>query len=455
VLAALLALHALALSGPSAAAPVPGPVAVLPFKNLNTDPKLDWLKLGIAETMVADLRRGKKVEVVERSQIDRALGELALAEKKETEEGTAAKVGKLVGAKTVVLGSFQKAGKELRISARFVAVETGVVLEAAKATGPMDRVFALQDEVVAKLVGKPPEKRARAGKKMLVAYELYAKSLSVASDADRVGLLREAVAADPELVYAKEELDALLDRMRGYSKTSGEKLAGEEAKLLARADDARAPAEERRASGQKAIDAMIAARRWYTLAKVAPGLATVSGLAEGASFGELRALLGLHRFDDALRSGEKFLAAYPTSARFREVESAMAEVVGVRKKRERRRAEYQKDLDEKLHDLAERKPSREKTLDEDYAPCICARWNSLVGEVMLAGCKPFVEKHGGDATPEAAEKLSAARFFVGLSLAEQGDLAGARAMFERVKKDAPDWDEEIARATADWPTDSP
>ena len=98
---------------------VDGPIAVMPFRNLNQDPDLDWLRLGIAETMISDIR-GREMSVVEREQIDRAIAEIALQQTKAVDASTAAAVGRVVGAKTIVVGSYQKAGAQLRITARFV-----------------------------------------------------------------------------------------------------------------------------------------------------------------------------------------------------------------------------------------------------------------------------------------------------------------------------------------------
>src|SRR5579859_6123034 len=139
----------------------------MPFKNLNADASVDWLKVGIAETMIWDLKKSGKLPVVERDQLDKAIAEITLQGAKSTEDSTAAQVGKMVGAKTVVVGGFQKAGKEIRITARYVAVETGVVLDTAKTTGPMSNIFALQDEITARLLGEnvpakaPPPPQAR------------------------------------------------------------------------------------------------------------------------------------------------------------------------------------------------------------------------------------------------------------------------------------------------------
>jgi len=85
---------------------VEAPVAVMPFRNLGPA-KLSWLEGGIPETMIADLRRGK-IGVVERAQLEKAIQEVS---SKEVDPQTAVKIGRLVGAKTIVVGSVQQAGR--------------------------------------------------------------------------------------------------------------------------------------------------------------------------------------------------------------------------------------------------------------------------------------------------------------------------------------------------------
>ena len=188
-------------AAPAAGAKVEGPVAVMPLKNLNADPALDWLASGAAETMISDLKKSGSLAVVERAQIDKALGELLLEGKDVSDDAAATKVGKLVGAKTIVLGSYQKSGKQLRINVRFVAAESGVVLDTAKLTGPLESVFMLQDQIVDRLLGKAPPARPKrkTTTKAVESYRLYAMSLDTASDAGKVGYLRKSmpVAATP------------------------------------------------------------------------------------------------------------------------------------------------------------------------------------------------------------------------------------------------------------------
>lgn len=248
------------------AGPVTGPVAVLPFKNLNDDASADYLRRGIAETIASDLRAGGKVTVVERESLDGAIREIGRAI---AEEDAAIRAGKLVGAKVVVVGSFQQAGNKLRVNARFVEVETGVVLDAVKETGDVKDPFAVQDRIVEKLTGAKPAARkttARTAK----AYELYAKSLDAEGE-EKKKLLAKAVEADAGFHYAADDLAALEGRVEGYREKGAELSAKREnaqlAKLRAEVFDPKGKLDDART--YKAISLLIdhaSAERWRDLA---------------------------------------------------------------------------------------------------------------------------------------------------------------------------------------------
>ena len=430
----------------TAAAPAQGPVAVLPFRNLGADATLSWLELGMAETLTADLKRGKSVQVVERSEVEKALAKVVKASS-DTDQALA--LGKLVSAKTVVLGSFQRSGGQVRIAARFVAVETGIITEAAHATGPLDAVFTVQDELVTKLLGSPPA-LARRGRpaRALRAFEAYGKSLAAKDDTERKALLVASVKEDPQFSYAVDDLAALEKRLAGYARTSAVQLVGLEAKSLALIENTKEPAKDRLELAGTLIDTLVDGRRFYSLAAAAPRVGAAKGIdaREVAAYGAFAAQLGLHRYDAALAAGEQFLKDFPTSRRFKAVETQLRSVVNARKKRESRKAEYEADLADKLKDC--------KGRDCAYAPCIASRWTSQVGKLMLDNCSGFLAKHGGDKDAEAQDQISAARFFVALSLVELGEWRKAAEFIEQLEK-GPDrgWGDELAALRAQWPAD--
>jgi TolB-like protein len=409
---------------------VAAPIAVMPFRALNA-PK--WLEAGIAETMIADLRRSK-MAVVERGQLDKALAELAL---KEVDPAGAVKVGKLVGARTIVVGAVQGAGGQLRLTARFIQVETAVVEEAASATGPVERIFALQDELLARLLGKPrPLRKVTA--QTVKAYEIYSQALVASADDEKAFLLAQSVKIDPAFVYAADDLSALQRRMAEYWRAATAKMGEREKALLQRAQNHKLSADERQRNGRELLETLAAARRWHTLA------ALTLDLGEESAFRKFQALDKLHRNDQALQAGEQILKNFPTGLRYREVETRMHEIIEQKKKLASRRAEYEADLRDKRAGLR-------AGVEYDYAPCIATRWNSQVGDLMLENCTKYLEQHGRDA--DAQEHAVAARFFVVLALDAKGEFARARPLAETLLADSHEWDEELRKLMSEWPTD--
>jgi class 3 adenylate cyclase/TolB-like protein len=148
--------------GGAAPAPAPGArvhtgpvrVSVMPFKSSGApDAAFDYLKLGLPEVLVTAFAEsaGRGVQIIERGQIDVDIQELEFSQSKYVDPATRAALGKIGGAEVAVLGAYQvsAAGGEakpaLRFTARFVDVETGEILAAAKVDGKADDVFGLQD----------------------------------------------------------------------------------------------------------------------------------------------------------------------------------------------------------------------------------------------------------------------------------------------------------------------
>jgi TolB-like protein len=120
-------------------------VCVLPFKNLGEEEALAVLKDGLAESVVTDFGQHPGFRLIERGLLELDFQELTFSQSGHVDPATRARLGRIVGAEVVVLGSYQRAGEQLRATARFVHVETGEVLEAARVEGAASDPFALQD----------------------------------------------------------------------------------------------------------------------------------------------------------------------------------------------------------------------------------------------------------------------------------------------------------------------
>ena len=124
-------------------------VAVAPFENISADPADRWIGAGIAETVAADLEQLEGVSVIGREAFVAATGSPRVSDA----DAPARARSRDLGATWLVTGGYQRVGDQLRITARVIDVETGAVTGRAALDGAVGELFALQDRIVAQLVG--------------------------------------------------------------------------------------------------------------------------------------------------------------------------------------------------------------------------------------------------------------------------------------------------------------
>src|SRR5204862_6227031 len=103
-------------------------VAVLYFDYQGKNEELALLKKGLAQMLISDLSGTDAYVVVERDRLEDVLAELKLGQSKAVDQQTAAKIGKLLGARFMILGGYFDVMGALRIDARVVEVETGKIV---------------------------------------------------------------------------------------------------------------------------------------------------------------------------------------------------------------------------------------------------------------------------------------------------------------------------------------
>ncbi len=443
----------------------------MPFKNLNRDAKLDWLSLGMAETMMADLKRAGGLKVVERDQISSAIAELKLQRAVGVEASTAVKVGRLAGARSVVLGGFQAAGRRIRITARFVEVETGIIKKTAKVTGSLSAIFRLQDELARRLLGvrlKSKKRPVKATGKLLKAYELFSKSLVANSDEQRIKYLRLALEQQPDFVYALEDLAKLEKRLKKYRKASDEVQRDRLARLERLLKDDKVPARQKTMTAMTLMGQLMGSRRYRTLYRMA-GEILRAGLPSGgyadvnetAAYFRFLAAQQLKRKDEALRLGEAYLSAYPGGAYFAAVDQQLKLMIDAKRRQEQNRTEVAKVLakiDEKKKKLqkklVEGRGTPAAVAAQDFSACSKMLSMELY-DLAIEKCERFVKEWRDSGLKEVAEWLVIAQVFQIRALAELGRFEEAKALAEKLMKSAP---ERARRAGLDgimttWPAD--
>ncbi|HEY8459532.1 MAG TPA: protein kinase, partial [Blastocatellia bacterium] len=189
-------------------------VAVLRFSNVTKNPEDDWLGVGIAETVTADLKNVDGITVIGREVIYEALRRWNAENHTDFDEKFATRVGREVGARWIIGGGYQRIGELLRITARAVEVATGEVLKAVKIDGQMSEVFELQDKIVYDLsrnldLNSGDLKAASVREtEVIEAYEACTRARMELFSGSRVGLdgaialLEKAIALDSNYAHA-------------------------------------------------------------------------------------------------------------------------------------------------------------------------------------------------------------------------------------------------------------
>ncbi len=117
-------------------------IVVLPFVNMSKDPEQDYFSDGLTEVLTGALSKVSSLFVISRNSAF-------------TYKGKAVKVqdvGREMGVRYVLEGSVQKADQQVRITAQLIETTTGYHLWSEQYDRPLKDIFALQDEIVQKIV---------------------------------------------------------------------------------------------------------------------------------------------------------------------------------------------------------------------------------------------------------------------------------------------------------------
>ena len=131
-------------------------IAVFPFNNGGSygqgKEDFDALERGIAGMMISELAQNPAARVVERQEIQRLVDEQNLVGQNRVDPQTAAKVGKLVGARYVVAGTFIDFYGDFRVDVRLVNVETGEIVKTESERMQRDHMFDIIRNVASRLM---------------------------------------------------------------------------------------------------------------------------------------------------------------------------------------------------------------------------------------------------------------------------------------------------------------
>src|SRR5689334_9711293 len=120
-------------------------VGITPFAVTSADTAIAPLGYGLADILITDLQRSGQLQLVDRLRLDALLREVQLVEAGRVDPASAPRVGKLVGARRLVIGALsQRPGGQLAIDARIADVSTGAVRPAISAAAPLADILTAE-----------------------------------------------------------------------------------------------------------------------------------------------------------------------------------------------------------------------------------------------------------------------------------------------------------------------
>ncbi len=186
---------------------LPSPLAIFPFENnaVTNNAEFEPLTGGLAAMLITDLRHAAThLKIIERNRMQELLGEIDMSRSGYIDQATAIRVGKLLGARSVVFGSFVVIGEQVRIDARVVNVETSETMLAESISGTSDQFLQLEKKLADKIAGAFQERLAStqpsASSNTMNAALAFSRGLAALDRGDRKeaeSYFQKTIALDP------------------------------------------------------------------------------------------------------------------------------------------------------------------------------------------------------------------------------------------------------------------
>jgi TolB-like protein len=221
--------QAIAAENTLAAHPDKNSLVILYFVNLTGRKDLTPLEKGMTLMLLTDLSLVPEIQLVERVKLQALAEELKLGSSGLVDQQTAPRIGKLVGARTIVGGDFlNTAQKGFDTRSRLLDVETANIKGQFSVSGDLEDILKTEKELVTGIVDKlqislKPEVAAAIRKPCSVnlkALDAMFRGVDASDRGDykQAGdLYEEALIADPEVCVAAVALQELV-QMGAYSR---------------------------------------------------------------------------------------------------------------------------------------------------------------------------------------------------------------------------------------------
>jgi tetratricopeptide (TPR) repeat protein len=179
-------------------------VLVMPFENVTRGGPLFWLTEASAVLLADDLN-ALGASAITRTERQQAFERLQVPPASVLTDATVIRIGQLVGASQVVMGSLLMDGDALVVHARSIALDTGRVRADVTERGPLPELFMTFERIARRMALPTSTSPADLEKQHppVAVFEAFIKGLLADTPATAVGYLRAALAGQPSFDRAR------------------------------------------------------------------------------------------------------------------------------------------------------------------------------------------------------------------------------------------------------------
>jgi tetratricopeptide (TPR) repeat protein len=128
-------------------------VAVYSFLSLSDDKEWEPLQKGLADLVITDLAQAKELKIVERMKLDQLVSEIGLSASGLTDPNNSFRLGKLVGARNLVKGSFLiMSDRKMTLDAGLYSVQNSGAPSSYSEDGNLSRLFQMEKGLVLRII---------------------------------------------------------------------------------------------------------------------------------------------------------------------------------------------------------------------------------------------------------------------------------------------------------------
>ena len=182
---------------------------VLPFENPGKEARIYWLGEASAVLLADNLNALRPPARTRATSGSRRSNSCRCRPPPRLSHATVIRLGQVVGATHVVIGSFALTGTRIAVQAQSIRLDTGRIVNEVAESGPLEDLFAVFDRVSRGVAGAAHPAQRRPGAPTLQVFEQYIKGLIATARPTKISYFESAIKLDPGFDRARLALWAV------------------------------------------------------------------------------------------------------------------------------------------------------------------------------------------------------------------------------------------------------